>query len=238
MPKLGLITLCLLSACTLAPDYPVEVLAPPLPAAWPAAGAYELSWVDNRGRTGGLDLPVGASCWLWLPRGGEALVELTLAVPSADGSTWRSQPLGALYPADLAADGRLRPDVAGGWCSRLALPLLRSGWRLANFNWRRLRQELQDRLPDPWVLEPSLFSAVLASGRWRADYLRPPSALFTILLPVWLNGLAGGEAGDRAYPASPGAQPWSLEAAAVSGLLLPAGSWHSFWSQPAGRGSR
>lgn len=205
MIKLIALLLPLLFACDLRFQQPsVSVTLPEFPAIWSGALAWELSWINDRGGTGLLCLPAGRTVYLPLGRDSEALVELRALFPLIGSAAFfRTQPLGAVYPLQLRSEGGLVPDIGGGWCAALARPLFVNGWRLAQFNWRRLSLELAARFEDPWLLDPQQLVPKLAEGQFRADYLKHTGDAIFVFVPE-TGGFAGLFQGDsRLVPASP-----------------------------------
>jgi len=145
---------------------PVAVFLPEFPLAWAGADAWELSWVADGVSGGPVRAKPGETAVLGLPRGREAAVscravfgdELTL-------------PYGAVWPQWLFDDMMVRLTAAGGYAATLAAALYRAGYRACAFDLPRFALEAEERLADPWDVDPATLAVIVAERRFRSDHL-------------------------------------------------------------------
>jgi len=184
--------LCCFS-CVFMPETMTQTIRlPEFPEVWAGAEYWELGWETESGSSGKIAARAGTCVPLELPIRAHALV-----FARAVYGSFSTKPYGALWPQDLGSDGFLEPSAAGGWCASLALPLLRAGWDLHGFNWKRLSGELAGRLNDPWEIAPSSFCGTVLEGKFRSDYLREPG----MKLETAISGIV-----QAMYPSSPWGQ--------------------------------
>lgn len=177
-----------LSACGLPSGLPVGagmkvmVRTPCFPKFWLEATAWELSW-ESAVASGETTLAApGQVVELVLPRGIEAAV-FCRAVFGAD----RSLPYGAVWPQGLSSDGSLMLSSAGGFAASLAANLYRAGLWQSGFDFQRFAVAAEDRLDDPWDIDPAILAVVVAERRFRLEHLNAPD---TVAVTVsWLPGV-------------------------------------------------
>jgi len=195
----------------------VRVEAPGLPAVWPEAEAWELTWLIAPGRGspgpergGPLRLKPGQAVAIELPRSREA-VFLAEAVLGA----FRSLPYGAAWPQGLEEGGRLRLSAEGGYAASAAAALYRAGRRSCPLDLARLGASAAGRLTDPWDIDPVSLAAAIGGGGFRVDHLRSPR-----LERVALDGLAESISGSLA-PDSPWGRPLAVLGGVATAELAP-----------------
>jgi len=157
--------------CTSCPYFqgsmPVQVLLPEFPEVWAGADAWELEWQSREILYGPILFAPGAMVSLLLPRGDEA----SLLCRAVFG-TRRTLPYGAVWPQGLQEDGVLIPDAAGGYAASLAVIFYRAGFSECGFDLNRFSSEAENRMADPWVLDPASLVHLVAGHTFRVDYLK------------------------------------------------------------------
>lgn len=174
---------------TLPQNMNIPVLLPILPPCWADAEGWELRWFAAGVSSIPIHAAPGTTVSLPLPRGEEAAIMCCAVFGNK-----RSLPYGAPWPQWLSDDGLLRPDAAGGFAASLAAPFYRAGCSCCGIDLRRLALEAKTRLEDPWDVDPSILTNIVAEGRFRVDYL-----VSTPVVKVTVTGLPCALASDSPW---------------------------------------